>query len=63
MAASLLQLARRAFLNILLAFASQYSVTVSVNRDSSDKDVLSAFRRVAASAAMVAVIYHSYFAC
>ncbi len=29
------QLAKRAFLNVLLAFAAQYVVPVNVNRDSS----------------------------
>ena len=50
MVASAVQLAKRAFLKVLLAFAAQYVVLVNVNRDSPDKDVMAAFRRVAKKA-------------
>ena len=46
MVASALQLATRAFVRVLLALASQYSVSLSVNRDSSDVALLSAYRRL-----------------
>ena len=42
MVASAVQLAKRAFLKVLLAFAAQYVVLVNVNRDSPDKDVMAA---------------------
>ena len=45
MVASALQLATRAFVRVLLALAAQYSVSLSVNRDSSDVVLLSAYRR------------------
>ena len=47
MPCSPLALAKRALVKVLLALASTYSVAVKVNRDSADKEVLSAFRRVA----------------
>ena len=46
MVASALQLAARAFVRVLLALASQYSVSLSVNRDSSPVVLLSAYRRL-----------------
>ena len=46
MAVSVVQLAKRAFLTVLLAFAAQYVVPLTVNRDSPDKDVLAAYRRL-----------------
>ena len=47
MAVTLVQLAKRAFVRVLLAFAAQYVVPVTVNRESNDKDVMAAFRAVA----------------
>ena len=44
MAVSVVQLAKRAFLTVLLTFAAQYVVPLTVNRDSPDKDVLAAYR-------------------
>ena len=46
MVASAAQLATRAFVKLLLAFASQYAVLLQLSRDSPDKEVLAAFRRV-----------------
>ena len=42
-----LQLAKRALVKVLLVLARVYSVTVQVNRDSEDKAVQTAFRKVA----------------
>ena len=42
--------AKRALVKVLLAMASAYSVVIRVNRDSDDKDILSAYRRVALKA-------------
>ena len=39
---SLVQLAKRALVQLLLAFGRQYSIALGINRDSADKDVLSA---------------------
>ena len=47
MGASALQLAKRLFVKLLLAFASQYAVVLDLNRDSPDAEVLRAFRRIA----------------
>ena len=47
MAVTPVQLAKRAFVRVLLAFAAQYVVPVTVNRESRDKDVMAAFRAVA----------------
>ena len=47
MAANALQLAKRALVAALLAFARQYALSLDVNRESSDKVVLSAYRKVA----------------
>ena len=44
MAASVVQLAKRAFIRVLLAVAAQYQVPLNVNRDAPDKDVVSAYR-------------------
>ena len=44
---SLVQLAKRALVQLLLAFGRQYSIALGINRDSADKDVLSACRKVA----------------
>ena len=46
MVVSCLQLAKRAFVRVLLTFAAQYQVAITVNRDSSDSDVLAAYRRL-----------------
>ena len=46
MVLSAVQIAKRAFVKILLAFAIQYQVSVNVSRDSADKDILAAYRRV-----------------
>ena len=46
MAVSAAQLAKRAFVSILLDIAAIYSVTVRVNWDSDDKTVMTAFRAV-----------------
>ena len=40
------QQARRALVKVLLTLAAFYSVRVTVNRDSSDQEVLKAFKRV-----------------
>ena len=50
MTVSSVQTAKRTLVSILLKLGRQYSVTVLVNRDSPDKDVQSAFRRVAVKA-------------
>ena len=42
-----MQLAQRAFVKVLLAIAAAYIVIMQVNRDSEDKKLLKAFRRVA----------------
>ena len=48
MAATLVQLAKRALVTLLLTFARQYQIPpLAINRDSSDKDVLNAFKKVA----------------
>ena len=41
-----LQLAKRAFVKVLLALAAQYSVSLQLTRDSPDAHLLPAFRRV-----------------
>ena len=46
MVLSAAQVAKRAFVRILLAFATQYQVSLSVSRDSADKDILAAYRRL-----------------
>lgn len=46
MAASLAQLAKRAFVSLLLALAQQYRVRVTLSRDSADHVVEAAFRSV-----------------
>ena len=46
MVLSAFQIAKRAFVKVLVAFAAQYQVTLTVNRDSADKDVLAAYRRL-----------------
>ena len=38
--------AKRALVKLILSFAACYEVLLSVNRDSGDKDILSAYRRV-----------------
>ena len=43
----LLTLAKRAFVKVLLALASSYSVAAQVNRDTPDHAVLTAYKRVA----------------
>ena len=45
-----LQLAKRALVKVLLTLASKYGVALQVNRDAEDKDVLSAYKRVALKA-------------
>ena len=45
-----LQLAKRALVKVLLTLASKYGVALQVNRDSEDKVVLSAYKRVALKA-------------
>ena len=45
MVLSAAQVAKRVFVRILLAFATQYQVSLSVSRDSADKDILAACRR------------------
>ena len=46
MAASPLQLAKRALVTLLLALAKSYGVRLGINRDSTDKVVLDSFRKV-----------------
>ena len=46
MVLSAAQIAKRAFVRILLAFATQYQVSLSVSRDSADKEILTAYRRL-----------------
>ena len=46
MVASCFQLARRAFVRVLLIFAAQYQVPVIVNRDSPDSMVLTTSSRL-----------------
>ena len=46
MPVSALQVAKRAFVSVLLSVASTYSVKVKVNRDTKDKDLLGAYRQV-----------------
>lgn len=46
MAAGAAQLAKRAFVKVLLALAAAYDIAVTVNRDSSDDLLLKAYRRV-----------------
>ena len=46
MAASPLQLAKRALVTLLLALAKSYGVPLGINRDSTDKVVLDSFRKV-----------------
>ena len=46
MVAGALQLATRAFVRSLLALATQYTVTVDVNRDSSSAQLLAAYKRL-----------------
>ena len=46
MAATPLQLAKRAFVKVLLELASQYCVSLQLTRDSPDAHLLPAFRRV-----------------
>ena len=40
------QLAKRAFVKILIAFATQYHVALTLTRESADKDILAAYRRL-----------------
>ena len=47
MAASVVQLAKRAFIRVLLAVAAQYQVPLNINRDALDKDVVAAYRCLA----------------
>ena len=42
-----MQLAKRAFIRVLVAVAAQYQVPLNVNRDAPDKDVVSDCRRLA----------------
>ena len=46
MVLSAVQIAKRAFVKILIAIATQYQVSVNVSRDSPDKEILAAYRRV-----------------
>ena len=46
MAASVVLLAKRALVSLLLRFAATYSVTVAVRRSSSDAGVTTAYRKV-----------------
>ena len=46
MPASAPQLAKRAFIKLILALAASYTVAVVLNQDSCDSQVLSAFRRL-----------------
>ena len=46
MVLSAVQIATRAFVKILLAFAAQHQVSVTISRDSSEKDILGTYRRV-----------------
>ena len=46
MVLSAAQIATRAFVKILVAFAAQYQVSVTISRDSSGKDILATYRRV-----------------
>ena len=47
MVLSAVQIATRAFVKILLALAAQYQVSSKISRDSADKEILAAYRRVA----------------
>ena len=46
MPASNLGAAKRAFVKVLLSLAVSYAVTIEVNRDSADSDVLRAYKRL-----------------
>ena len=46
MAASTGQLAKRAFVAVLLSLANQYGLTVKINRDSPDAPLEAAFRKI-----------------
>ena len=46
MPASAVLLAKRALVSLLLRFAVAYAAIISINRDSSDAQVLGAFRKV-----------------
>ena len=46
MGLSAVQIDTRAFAKLLLAFAAQYKVAVTISRDSAEKDILAAYRRV-----------------
>ena len=46
MVLSAIQIATRAFVKILVAFAAQYQVSVTISTDSSEKDILATYRRV-----------------
>ncbi len=50
MVASKVLVAKRALVKILLALAAAYSVVLKVNRDTSDADVIKAYRRVSLKA-------------
>ena len=50
MPSSLLTQATRAFVKVLLTLAQVYELALTVNRDSSEKDLLKAYRRVALKA-------------
>eukprot|EP00973_Karenia_brevis_P017977 2470553-Karenia_brevis.AAC.1 len=43
---SAVQAAKRAFVCLLLSLARKYNVSLSINRDSSDRDVVKAFKKV-----------------
>ena len=44
------QLAKRAFVKLLLALAAVYGLVVNITRDSADTEIVSAFKRVARKA-------------
>ena len=50
MGASAVQLAKRALVTLIKAFAIQYQIVVSVSREATDKEVTSAFKKVALKA-------------
>jgi hypothetical protein len=50
MPVSVVQAAKRVLVTLLLAFARHYEVRLVISRDSSDKDVVKAFKRVALKA-------------
>ena len=46
MPVSVIQAAKRFLVNLLLTFARHYQVTLTISRDSDDKDVVKAFKKL-----------------